>query len=468
MNNNIVYREFMTFANYLDNDNILYGPSSVTYYYLETKWNTVTFFERRNKNREDGIKEKIEYIIDILAKNPELVYNYINSYLITSYLTAYLNGNNELLGNILNGLLNPTIYNPKFTDSYECRAFIIYLNNLDSGAFFNDIIDLVKILRITNYCETRISEAENNNNGNNKLKKLKELKKYVTTSAFINAYFQKKNDGNTEENLKKFTNELLKKESPYSPVGRVESRQGKPEERQSGRIFDGLEIQFVSQGHNSKHNIYSNVRQKSVKDNHLWIPNKTKFEYILQNQELATEIINSSDNKSIVPLKNFIEKVLNNDITEIYNLLYNLCHSFTYFERAFTLYTFLLHYNTPLEGKNNYEFKTIKNEDGTFLTPFYQLYHLIRKHILKEITKKFKKTKTTKGKTTKGKVKGKGKSKKTLLKNVAHVNNKLDNSKPNNSKPNNSKPNNSKPNNKVPFNITSRTNFPELPKKNNK
>lgn len=385
MNNNSLLNHYNNFMLLIKKNPVVYKPvygsNSIAFYYLSTVW---TKSKGKSQNIYiDTIKEKIEYIVNILNNEPELVSDYIERYEQNiSYLSYYLNGNYELFGNILKGLLDTKVYSIKFLNSYNYRAFVMYLHGLDIALFFQNIIDIVSILRITKYCEKIIKEVEINNDSNTKLKKLKEIKKYITANALILTYFKKKNEEHIEENMRKFTTELLKKESSYSPVGSMKSYQGKEEEIQFGRIFDGLEIQWYTQGFNSTmENVYSNTRQKS-ESTHLWVSNRMKFEYILTNQEIATKIINSSDNISIVPLKNFIDKILGeNNIEEIYIFLTSLCQCFTYLERAFVLYDFLLNYDISLEGKDNFQFKTIKGDNGTFLTPFYQLYYLIQKHM---------------------------------------------------------------------------------------
>ena len=162
-------------------------------------------------------------------------------------------------------------------------------------------------------------------------------------------FLQKHND---KQAINEFMEEILKKKSFYTPVGILD----KEGYLQYGPVYNGLEIQ--------------------------WPGNKEKLEKLLKKKSKVKELLESTQNKVLNPLKTIIEES-NNGLELFFDLLKNLIDAENYFERAFLVYDYLynmgisINGDSLIEGVNNTKFITYRGVDGTFLTPIYQLYDTI-------------------------------------------------------------------------------------------
>jgi len=369
------------------NNNMVYD-----YFHTKKYWdkNGIEFLSYLNENKNKILmvtfKEVLETIVSsemdlitfIFKHNPEY-FNYLSNIDI-NYLI-----------NILKGLLNPSQVYPTvgFSNSlktYEERLYILYIENVnDTPLFINQLTYLYRALyiheKISTTIESLYKSNKNNNNNVQRSARLKEITEMFAFQPFLNRFFNLISEHRMDDQYTSlynyFVDELIKKGSPYSPIGVKISYQGQNAKLQAGRMFDALEIQWDSQGHGM--NMYSNIRQlKANGKKTSWVSNKSKFKYILKNWDKAIDIINNSSDPVIEPLRNLIN---NNTINyeNLNGLLFKLCNCNHYILRAFELYVYLGMNNISINGNKNIHFVTSKSEDGTFLTPFYHLYHLIKK-----------------------------------------------------------------------------------------
>ncbi len=194
---------------------------------------------------------------------------------------------------------------------------------------------------------------------------------------------------------------------------------------QTGRVFNALYFQWTK--HNSNNSIIKlfngiiNVKQQSK-----FIPNKDKFEFILDNWNIAVNILNNPntinndlnyiDTETLKEYKmgsielmqlfaNNLTIMFNTNLNSALNIIKsyiqqtNNTNDTDYLTRAFYLYQLLSKYNIILSGsegntKNNYTFCTPSKDKGTFLTQIYQLYNAIKKVVFeKDILAKLNKLK---------------------------------------------------------------------------
>ncbi len=222
-----------------------------------------------------------------------------------------------------------------------------------------------------------------------KAKALKEITYYFGYQAvydfcevyiFINEDLSNKEINDEYKKIKKFTRSIVKYGSDFSPFGQIHKYQG-VSERQFGRVFDALEVQWYTQGNNSSSNHYRDVRQRLINrtgDKDPWVSNYNKFVYILENWETARDLIADAGKDSVLePLQDFNHE-------DVHNLLEDLVNDDTYLSRAWILYSFANEYKISVEGKSlnsngeNIKFKTIRGNSGTILTPLFYLYDAIR------------------------------------------------------------------------------------------
>lgn len=241
-----------------------------------------------------------------------------------------------------------------------------------------------------------------NNTSNSKIELIDYKKEYMKyTITIIGKYLKENNSIENKELLKNFFIHFFKKGSSYNPIG----YNSKP-----GRIFQGLQIQWINS------NTYSKFR------NNKHDSNEHKFSYILENWEIACYIIkNPINNKVIIPLNKFLTISSNGNINDELNVLEetlkNILYGKNYIIRCFILYTYLYNNGISVSGyrlnstnsRRLINFITPQRQDGTFLSPIYALYDLIKREkdlIEREIKKKEaieKKIKKTEKKNNKNK-----------------------------------------------------------------
>ena len=121
-------------------------------------------------------------------------------------------------------------------------------------------------------------------------------------------------------------------------------------------IYDGLKIQWEKIPTPRK-NIINIIEHK--------IPNKTKFLYLFENWDAATEIIKGGKNKVINELSNV-------ETYDIKQLLKELDSGKSYEERAIILHNWLIEHKINVVDS---KYITRAGAQGTFLTPLYQLWY---------------------------------------------------------------------------------------------
>lgn len=391
-NSQILRDEFSKFVKILNNKTSknnqikkfqeLYGKGSFIYKALDECWDNVP----KGSNLLLPVKNLIKILTTIFPQR------------ITS---------NNL--KTLEYLLSPSEFPPEKTlgnFGYHPKAFILYKTQRDPEKFMKDVISLNII------GEKDIMDKFHNLeiNSTNRTKILKNIKKVVAQNT-IEDFIKKEKNVNSEL-YKTFFNNILTVGSSYSPIGVKENNNLK-----IGRVYDGLEVQWKTQGHNNKNNKYGEVRQRS-KTGAKWTSNKKKIEFILKHWNVAKDLIMNSDNKVLVPLREFLSNSsgnMNSELTDLKHLLDNLCENKTYLSRAFVLFSYLNNRNININGENRngtkkYKFITLNDEEGTFLTPIYFLFWDIKNSIRKT-------TKKTIGKKTTRKT-----TKKTIRKNTTKKN----------------------------------------------
>jgi hypothetical protein len=390
-----------------------YLRSEVVYLYLKKLWN------KTDEDNSVSFKDKIKFIVDFVEKDEKSkkVYNFCISEINHLY-KLYQNFNSINLKKIkVFDILKEFLYNlnKTFLDNYKSRVFILYDNQIKYPELFIQQINLLfSALKQYEITQDIIMQEQYNNNNKNRLNALKEFKHLFLIQGWIHVYLElsiSQHDDYLYYRLNNFFNEISQKTSDYSPIGVIGSYQGLESKRQFGRVYDGLNAQWNNQGNNVTSNSHYGIRQRPIKRGVRWVPNKVKFQYILKNKEKAIEIIENSDSDVIIPLKEFIYNyTIYNDgynsvgytqYDSVFNLLFQLCHCKNYISIAMYLYNYLYDAGITvdgnyLDGREAINFVTFKGENGTFLTPFYELYKLLVKQ--KRNAKKAKKTKRV-GKT---------------------------------------------------------------------
>jgi len=353
-------------------------PESQIYRYLDLCWNS-------NKEFCDDLLTNLEDVIGILLKT-----NYSPHKTDKMYILEYL--------------YNPVTYfhNAKIENNYINRAFILYNENLDAVKFLKKTIKIAQTLYLKEFHTELLTYSKIGKN--TKLSKLIDFKKILTKEVLkdLMLSIEDKSLDKRKKKIIAFIKTFLAKESPYSPVGRF-LRINDYDSIEIGRVYDGLKVQFDKQykpGATIANNIYVDVRQKPS-SKQKWIPNKDKFINFLGHwQQVKKMIMNSRKpmlkqgkiNKIdivLYPLKNIILNFaimhkLSTDIIfdSLKRLFMQIVESKEYIVRAIKLFTYLDNSNYTVEGKygnskTNHEydikFKTLKGDDGTFLTPWYFL-----------------------------------------------------------------------------------------------
>jgi hypothetical protein len=216
--------------------------------------------------------------------------------------------------------------------------------------------------------------------------------------------------------------------SSYNPIGLKENN-----EIQIGRVYDGLLVQWNTQGNNNSENIYANVRQRPNNEKKKWVSNKIKFNYILKNWKEAVKIIKEDEYKVISPLKIFLEKNTYDEdedegLNNLNNLLNRIYNSKHYLDRAYDLFEYLYIRNYNIDGynllndrNNSNKYNSIEfithskfkyngkyhNKVGTFLSPIYALYIYINEIKSNKLKKKLARIKSEKEKRKKSKKRAK-------------------------------------------------------------
>ena len=123
-------------------------------------------------------------------------------------------------------------------------------------------------------------------------------------------------------------------------------------------IYDGLEIQWEKIPTPINRNNIRNIIEHKI-------PNKTKFLYLFENWDAATEIIKGGKNKVINELSNV-------ETYDIKQLLKELDSGKSYEERAIILHNWLIEHKINVVDS---KYITRAGAQGTFLTPLYQLWY---------------------------------------------------------------------------------------------
>ena len=174
---------------------------------------------------------------------------------------------------------------------------------------------------------------------------------------------------------------LIEKESPYSPIGRISNNRG----REIGRVYNALNVQWLKRNNNK----FTNIMPEQPQNGRVWVSNKEKFKYLLKHFDKVEEIIDDSNNNIVI---NSLKVLFKGDYDSLKEFLEYLLVQKSYVNRAFTLYEFLDDMGYEVDGKSltnqknqpDLHFRTYTGDDGTFLTPLFQLYYLIKKNEIKE------------------------------------------------------------------------------------
>jgi len=258
-------------------------------------------------------------------------------------------------------------------DSYDDRkkSLILMSDKIDINRFTSKLLDVAMLFSI---------ETDNYETNNERNKRLREIQEnfHIDSILKLEHIITNKNKNNNELFID-FIKTFLKEKSDYNPVGKLyKSNENK---LNIGRVYNGLEIQWTSQGNNNNNDEYYNVRntpQNTSSIQQKWIPNKQKFEYILKNWSKFISIIKQYKNNNsnyIFNLYDFLNETSNNideGLNDLKYLIKNLVNSKEYIIRAFILYKYLYDRNTEIDDDI---FITPKGDIGTILSPLYGIYY---------------------------------------------------------------------------------------------
>ena len=231
----------------------------------------------------------------------------------------------------------------------------------------------------------KIEEEVNSNNKNyEQTAKLKIYEKKLlnlfTPSILKQIFKEQKNNPEKRTKMMLFIINLIEKESPYSPIGRISNNRG----REIGRVYNALNVQWLKRNNNK----FTNIMPEQPQNGRVWVSNKEKFKYLLKHFDKVEEIIDDSNNNIVI---NSLKVLFKGDYDSLKEFLENLLVQKSYVTRAFTLYEFLDDMGYKVDGKSSNKniqpdihFRTYKGDDGTFLTPLFQLYYLIKNAEMKE------------------------------------------------------------------------------------
>ena len=231
----------------------------------------------------------------------------------------------------------------------------------------------------------KIEEEVNSNNKNyeqtSRLKIYeKELLNLFTPAKLKQIFKEQKNNPEKRTKMMLFIINLIEKESPYSPIGRISNNRG----REIGRVYNALNVQWLKRNNNK----FTNIMPEQPQNGRVWVSNKEKFKYLLKHFDKVEEIIDDSNNNIVI---NSLKVLFKGDYDSLKEFLENLLVQKSYVTRAFTLYEFLDDMGYKVDGKSSNKniqpdihFRTYKGDDGTFLTPLFQLYYLIKNAEMKE------------------------------------------------------------------------------------
>jgi hypothetical protein len=261
---------------------------------------------------------------------------------------------------------------------YNSRAYTLYSKCKNPTKFLKNLTSF-KLINKNN----EMSIYFDKNNNSKRIKELQKFKKIFSTAFFIRIfkiYESSKKNKDKLNCLRSFCIDLFQNGSPYNPIGSKKRNNGT---LKIGPIYDGLLVQWKTQGNNNNKNQFRNIRQRPT-TNKKWVSNKNKFKYILDNWEKACDIIKTAENEVINPLRKFLSESgdIDDELIELKELIENIYYEESYYtQRAYFLHSYLYERNADVYGyitRTNIGFITLKGDDGTFLSPIYALYFYIK------------------------------------------------------------------------------------------